>query len=173
MPAAQLDLDVFQSDRQLAPTVATNALIQRTTPLTVIQGQPVQILECISGASLQETDFYAIDMSNACFLEVIQRETRAPQLLQHTGIPAADRQHLLPLKTIDVLASGFQLQALEFWELGILAIYHILEGNLIETLIDTISELVQALRQAERTNLARIRLFLESTPNYLMGIITP
>ncbi|KAA6357573.1 MAG: hypothetical protein EZS28_046900, partial [Streblomastix strix] len=45
LPVAQLDLDVFQSDRQLAPTVATNALIQRTTPLPLVQGQLVQILE--------------------------------------------------------------------------------------------------------------------------------
>ncbi|KAA6312654.1 MAG: hypothetical protein EZS28_055889 [Streblomastix strix] len=72
-------------------------------------------------------------------------------------IPAADRQLLPPLQTIDALASGFQLQALQFWELGILTIQHILEGNLTEALIDTVSGLVLALRQAERTNMVRIR----------------
>ncbi|KAA6404047.1 MAG: hypothetical protein EZS28_000425 [Streblomastix strix] len=159
LPIAQLDLDVFQSDRQLAPTVATNALIQRTTPLPLVQGQLVQILEGITGAPLQETDFYATNMSNTQVLEVMQRAARTPQLLQHTEIPAADRQLLPPLQTIDALASGFQLQALQFWELGILTIQHILEGNLTEALIDTVSGLVLALRQAERTNMVRIRLF--------------
>ncbi|KAA6396717.1 MAG: hypothetical protein EZS28_007754 [Streblomastix strix] len=70
---AQLDLDVFQSERQLAPTVATNALIQRTTPLPLVQGQLVQILEGITGATLQETDFYATNLSNMQVLEVMQR----------------------------------------------------------------------------------------------------
>ncbi|KAA6361390.1 MAG: hypothetical protein EZS28_043083, partial [Streblomastix strix] len=159
VPVAQLDLDVFQSDRQLAPTEATNALIQRTTPLPLVQGQLVQIPKGITGAPLQETDFYATNMSNTQVLEVMQRAARAPQLLQHTEIPAVDKQLLPPLHTIDALASGFQLQALQFWELGILTIQHILEGNLTEAVIDTVSGLVLALRQAERANMARIRLF--------------
>ncbi|KAA6393334.1 MAG: hypothetical protein EZS28_011138 [Streblomastix strix] len=159
LPVAQLDLDVFQSERQLAPTVATNALIQRTTPLPLVQGQLVQILEGITGVPLQETDFYATNMSNTQVLEVMQRAARAPQLLQPTEIPAADRQLLPPLWTIDALASGFQLQALQFWELGILTIQHILEGNLTEAVIDTVSGLVLALRQAERANTTRIKLF--------------
>ncbi|KAA6388261.1 MAG: hypothetical protein EZS28_016213 [Streblomastix strix] len=158
MHVSQLDLDVFQSDRQLAPTVATNALIQRTAPLSLVQGQLVQILEGITRAPLQETDFYATNMPNKQVLEVMQRAARAPQLLQHTEIPAADKQLLPPLHTIDALASGFQLQTLQFWEIGILTIQHILEGNLI-VVIDTVSGLVLALRQAERANMARIRLF--------------
>ncbi|KAA6359803.1 MAG: hypothetical protein EZS28_044669, partial [Streblomastix strix] len=48
-----------------------------------------------------------------------------------------------------------------------------LKGNLTETVIDTVSGLVLALRQAERANMARIRLFLVSTPIYLMGTTTP
>ncbi|KAA6387661.1 MAG: hypothetical protein EZS28_016814 [Streblomastix strix] len=63
LTVAQLDLDVCHSDRQLAPTVATNALIQSTTPLPLVQGQLMQILEGVTGASLQETDFYAINIS--------------------------------------------------------------------------------------------------------------
>ncbi|KAA6363035.1 MAG: hypothetical protein EZS28_041439 [Streblomastix strix] len=74
---------------------------------------------------------------------------------------------------IDALASGFQLQALQFWELGILTIQHILESNLSEAVIEIVSGLVLALRQAERANIARIGLFLGSTPIYLMGITTP
>ncbi|KAA6363581.1 MAG: hypothetical protein EZS28_040892 [Streblomastix strix] len=96
---------------------------------------------------------------SAAVLEVIQCAARAPQLLQHTEIPAADKQLLPPLQTIDALASGFQLQTLQFWELGILTIQHILEGNLTEAVIDTVSGLVLALRQAERANMAIIRLF--------------
>ncbi|KAA6357026.1 MAG: hypothetical protein EZS28_047447, partial [Streblomastix strix] len=134
LPVAQLDLDVFQTNRQLEPTVATNALIQRTTPLPLVQGQLVQILEGITGASLQETDFYATNMSNTQVLEVMQRATLVPQLLQHTNIPAADRQILLPLQSIDVLTPGFQLQAQEFREIGILTKQHIQVTNLIEAL---------------------------------------
>ncbi|KAA6363034.1 MAG: hypothetical protein EZS28_041438 [Streblomastix strix] len=89
-PIVQLTLDVFQTDRQLTPTVATNALIQRTTPLPLIQGQLVQILEGITGAPLQETDFEVTNMSNTQVLEIMQRATWAPQLFQHTEIPAAD-----------------------------------------------------------------------------------
>ncbi|KAA6379060.1 MAG: hypothetical protein EZS28_025414 [Streblomastix strix] len=159
MPIAQLDLDVFQSDRQLTSTVATNALIQRTTLLPIVYRQLVQILECITGESLQETDFYATYMSNMQVLEVMQRAARAPQLLIHTEIPAANRQLLLPLQTIDTLASGFQLQALEFSDLYILTIQHILECNLIEALTNIVSKLVLALRQVERSNMARISLF--------------
>ncbi|KAA6354478.1 MAG: hypothetical protein EZS28_049995, partial [Streblomastix strix] len=119
----------------------------------------VQILEGIIEAPLQETDFYATNMSNTQVLEVKQRAARAPQLFQLTEIPAADRQLLLPLQTIYALASGFKLQALELQVLSILTIQHILEGNLTEALIDTVSELVLALRQAERANMVRIRLF--------------
>ncbi|KAA6355297.1 MAG: hypothetical protein EZS28_049176, partial [Streblomastix strix] len=129
----------------------------------------MQILEGITGAPLQETDFYATNMSNTQVLEVIQRAARAPQLLQHTEIPAADKQLLPPLQTIDALAPGFQLQALEFWELGILTIQHILEGNFTEALIDTVSELVLALKQAERANMARIRFFSGIKTNLFDG----
>ncbi|KAA6360489.1 MAG: hypothetical protein EZS28_043984 [Streblomastix strix] len=153
---AQLDLDVFQSQKQFAPTVATNSLILRTTQLPHIYGQLMQILEGITGASLQKTDFYATNMSDTQVLEVIQRAARALQLLQHTEIPAADRQLLLPLQTMDALASGFQVQVLEFWELGLLTIQQILEGNLTDALINIVSELILALRQAERANMARI-----------------
>ncbi|KAA6394908.1 MAG: hypothetical protein EZS28_009562 [Streblomastix strix] len=103
-------------------------------------------------------------MSNTHVLEVMQRAARVRQLLQLMEIPAADRQLLPLLQTIDALASGFQLQAQEFWELGLLTIYHILEDNLTEALIDTVSELVLALRQVEYANMARIKL--------LSGIIT-
>ncbi|KAA6393089.1 MAG: hypothetical protein EZS28_011385 [Streblomastix strix] len=133
LPFAQLDLDVFQSDRQLTPTVTINVLIQHTTPLPLIQGQLVQILEGITQASLQETEFNAANMQNTQVLEIIQLAARAPQHLQQTEIPAADRQHRRPLSTIDSLAS--------------------------ETLIDTVSELVLALRQVERANMAKIKLF--------------
>ncbi|KAA6354543.1 MAG: hypothetical protein EZS28_049931 [Streblomastix strix] len=95
-------------------------------------------------------------MSNSQVLEITQRAARAPQLFQLTEIPAADRQLLPPLQTIDELASGFQLQALEFHELGILTIQYILEDNLTQALIDTVSELVLALRQAERANMAKM-----------------
>ncbi|KAA6384576.1 MAG: hypothetical protein EZS28_019898 [Streblomastix strix] len=114
----QLYLVVFQSDRQLAPTIATNALIQCTILLPLVYGQLVQILEGITVALLQETDFQAKIMSYTQVLEEMQRAARAPQLLQYTEIPAADRQLLPPLQTLEVLASGFQLQDLEFWELG-------------------------------------------------------
>ncbi|KAA6378670.1 MAG: hypothetical protein EZS28_025805 [Streblomastix strix] len=108
---AQLDLDVFQSDRQLTPTVATNALIQRTTQLSLIKGQLVQILEGITGAPLQETDFYATNMSNIQVLEVMQLAARTSQLLQHMEIPAADRQLMPPLYMIEVLVSSLGPQA--------------------------------------------------------------
>ncbi|KAA6379588.1 MAG: hypothetical protein EZS28_024886 [Streblomastix strix] len=137
----------------------TNAFIQRTTPLSLVQGQLMQIMEGITGAPLQEIDFQATNISNTQVLEETQRAARAPQLLQHTETPAADTQFLSSLQTINGLASGFYLQALQFWELGILTISHMLEGNLAETLIDTVSELVLALRQAERANVAEIRLF--------------
>ncbi|KAA6385852.1 MAG: hypothetical protein EZS28_018621, partial [Streblomastix strix] len=117
LPAEQLDLDVFQSDRQLAPTVAINALIQRATPLPIVYGQLVQILKCITRAPLQETDFYATNMSNTQVLEMKQGATQAPKLLQHTNILAVDRQLLPPLQTTDALAIGFYLQAPEFCEL--------------------------------------------------------
>ncbi|KAA6382976.1 MAG: hypothetical protein EZS28_021497 [Streblomastix strix] len=135
LPVAQLDLDVFQSDQQLVPTVVNNALRQRTTPLPLVQGQLLQILEGITGASLQEQDFYATNMSNSQVLEIIQRAARAPQLLQHMEIPATDKQLLSPLQTIDALAS---------------------EGNLTEALIDTVPELILTLMQAERANMAKI-----------------
>ncbi|KAA6392033.1 MAG: hypothetical protein EZS28_012442 [Streblomastix strix] len=127
LPVAQLDLDIFQSDRQLAPTVVTNALIQRTTPLPLVQGQLVQLLECITRASQLQTDFIETSMSNIQVLEVMQRAARAPQLIQHTEIPATDRQLLPSFQLIVALTSGFQLQALEFWELSKLNISHILE----------------------------------------------
>ncbi|KAA6371460.1 MAG: hypothetical protein EZS28_033013, partial [Streblomastix strix] len=119
----------------------------------------MQILKGITRASLQDTDFYATNMSNTLVLDMIQRATWFPQLLQNTDILAADRQLMPPLQMIDTLASGFYLQAQEFWELGILTIQHILEGKLTESLIDTVSELVISLIQAERANMTRIRLF--------------
>ncbi|KAA6357940.1 MAG: hypothetical protein EZS28_046533, partial [Streblomastix strix] len=119
----------------------------------------MQILKGITRASLQDTDFNATNMSNTLVLDMIQRATWFPQLLQNTDILAADRQLMPPLQTIDALASGFYLQAQEFWELGILTIQHILVGKLTESLIDTVSGLVISLRQAERANMARIRLF--------------
>ncbi|KAA6359266.1 MAG: hypothetical protein EZS28_045208, partial [Streblomastix strix] len=159
LPVAQLDLDVFQSDGQLAPSVATNTLTQRITQQSLVQGQLVQILEFIIGAPRQEIDFYATNMSNTQVPEVTQWGARVLQLLQHTERQEADRQLRPPLLTINALASGFQLQALEFQELGILTIQHILDGNLIEALIDTVSELVLVIRQAERADMERIRLF--------------
>ncbi|KAA6309359.1 MAG: hypothetical protein EZS28_056528, partial [Streblomastix strix] len=66
-----------------------------------------QILEGIIGTLLQETDFYATNISNTQVLEVMQLAARASQHLQHTEIPAADRQFLPPLQTMDALASGF------------------------------------------------------------------
>ncbi|KAA6394423.1 MAG: hypothetical protein EZS28_010047 [Streblomastix strix] len=149
----------IRATQQFTSVVASNALIQRTIPLPLVQGQLVKILEGITGALLQETDFYATNMSNMQVLEVIQRDARASQLLQLTKISAADRQFIPLLQTIDALASGFQLQALEFQRLCTLTIQHILESNLIETLIETVYELVLALRQAVRANMARIRLF--------------
>ncbi|KAA6377801.1 MAG: hypothetical protein EZS28_026672 [Streblomastix strix] len=146
LPVVQLDLDVFQSDRRLESTVDTNTLIQRTTPLPLVQRQLVQVLEGINGAQIQETDFYSTNMANTQVLQVMQRDARALQLLQHAEISAADRQLLPPLQTIDALASGFQLQALEFWELCLLSIQHILEISLTEALIDTVSELALAIR---------------------------
>ncbi|KAA6396716.1 MAG: hypothetical protein EZS28_007753 [Streblomastix strix] len=74
-------------------------------------------------------------------------------------IPAADRQLLPPLQKIDALASGFQLQVLQLWELSKLTTQHILEGNLTEAVIGTVSGLVLALRLAESANMARIILF--------------
>ncbi|KAA6367667.1 MAG: hypothetical protein EZS28_036807 [Streblomastix strix] len=76
-----------------------------------------QIQEGITKASLQETDFYATNVSNTQVLEVVQHAARASQLLQYTNIPAANRQLLPSLWTIDALASGFQFRALEFYEL--------------------------------------------------------
>ncbi|KAA6361934.1 MAG: hypothetical protein EZS28_042538 [Streblomastix strix] len=70
-------------------------------------------------------------------------------------IPEADRQLLPPLSTQDICASGFKLQVPEFRELGKLTIQFFLEGNLFESLIESVSRLVQALSQAECANLGR------------------
>ncbi|KAA6399996.1 MAG: hypothetical protein EZS28_004472 [Streblomastix strix] len=64
---AQLNIDVFQSDQQLTPTITTNALILHTALLQLVLGQLVQILQGITGASLQKTDFYATNLSNMQF----------------------------------------------------------------------------------------------------------
>ncbi|KAA6401066.1 MAG: hypothetical protein EZS28_003405 [Streblomastix strix] len=138
-----------------------NALMQRTAPLSLLQRQLGQILEGITGEPLQETYLYASNMSNTLVLEVIQRQAQVSQLLQHMEIPAADRPLLLLVWTIDALASGFQLQLVEFCELVILTIQRMLEGNLTEALIVTVSELVLAIGQAKSTNMEKIRPFLE------------
>ncbi|KAA6370665.1 MAG: hypothetical protein EZS28_033810 [Streblomastix strix] len=172
LPVAQLDLDVLQSDRQLTPIVATNALIQSTTRLPFVQGQLAQILKVITGASLQETDFYATNMSNTQVLEVMQCVARSRSFYNTRKYQQQIDNSCCHFRRQTRSPQVFQLQALEFWELGKFTIQHIMEGNLTETLIDTVSELVLALRQAERTNLAIIGLFLGSTPIYLIEIIT-
>ncbi|KAA6374459.1 MAG: hypothetical protein EZS28_030015 [Streblomastix strix] len=167
----QQDLDIYQYNRQLAPTIATNALIQRTQPLPIVYGQLVQILKVITGEPLQETDFYATNMSNTQVLEMKQQVTQAAKLLQHTNILVVDRQLLPPLQTTDALAIKFYLQAPEFCELGTQTIQHILEGKLIEALIYTVSELVLSFRQADAQIWREQDFFQEFTLTYLMETI--
>ncbi|KAA6379420.1 MAG: hypothetical protein EZS28_025054 [Streblomastix strix] len=167
LPVAQLDLDVFKSDRQLAPTVATCAQIQCTASLPLVQRQIAQILEGTIQTSLQETDFYATNTPNTQVLEVIQRATRVPLLLQHTEKPTADIQLLPPHSTIDSYSSSFQLLALQFQELGLLTVQRIFEGNLSEALNNVVSAIVLAFRQTERTNITRIRLFSRINPPFI------
>ncbi|KAA6404122.1 MAG: hypothetical protein EZS28_000350 [Streblomastix strix] len=54
LPLAQLNLDVFHSVRQFAPTVGINATIQHTKPQSFIQGYLMQVMEGFIGASLLE-----------------------------------------------------------------------------------------------------------------------
>ncbi|KAA6396922.1 MAG: hypothetical protein EZS28_007550 [Streblomastix strix] len=69
--------------------------------------QLVLILEGITRASLQETDIYATYMSNTQVHEVMLLAAEAPQLLQHSKIPTADRHLLLLLQMIEALATCF------------------------------------------------------------------
>ncbi|KAA6397976.1 MAG: hypothetical protein EZS28_006502 [Streblomastix strix] len=155
------------------PSVATNALIKCKTQLSLIQIKLGKILEGISGAQLQKTDFFVTDMLKKQFQELIQRAAWVVQLFQRTEIPTADLQLQPPLCAIIALGEGLKLQAFVLQELGMLTIYYVFVGNLKEALTDTIPEQVLILRQAERANMARIRFFLKSTPIYLMEMITP
>ncbi|KAA6403068.1 MAG: hypothetical protein EZS28_001400 [Streblomastix strix] len=88
--------------------------------------------------------------------KVKQCATGVPQLFQHMEIPVAERKLLHPLQMIDSLPLCSQLQLLQFKVLDILIVGNILEGNLSEAVVDTVTGLALDIRSTERANKARI-----------------
>ncbi|KAA6365470.1 MAG: hypothetical protein EZS28_039004 [Streblomastix strix] len=95
----------------------TNALIQRTTPLPLVQGQLMQILEGMTIASQQEIDFYAIDMSNTQVLEEIQCTARASQIFSTYGDTSS--RSTTPAATLNDRGAPFRFLVTNIGVLGV------------------------------------------------------